>query len=132
MNNTLDTENRMSISVMKCCTNGTGVTIQAIGRTNNKLKIFEPNTFPTTMLTWFFLTNDNVVTSSGKDVPNATPNKDKKVVETPKKLAVFRRDDISNFELPTKHNNDDKNRTTAVFNDFVGCSVFWTLFFLRM
>ena len=63
-----------------------------------------------------------VVTSSGKDVPNATANKDKNVVEIPKKLAVFRRENMSNFELPIKNNNDVKNKPMAVIIEWAGLS----------
>ena len=55
-----------------------------IGNTNIKLNIFEPNTFPITISQCPFLINIIVDTSSGNEVPNATANKDKKVVDKPK------------------------------------------------
>ena len=66
-----------------------GLNSQEIGRTNIKLNKLEPKTLPITISECPFRTKITVETSSGNDVPKATANRDRKVVDNPNINEVF-------------------------------------------
>ena len=64
-----------------------------------------------------------VEANSGKDVPNATANSDKKTVEKPKIAAVFNKEEISNLAENISPTKDIINKKSGAISDwlFVCC-----------
>ena len=98
----------------------TGRTNHAIGNTKHKLNKFDPKTLPMTIPKCPFLTKRIVVINSGKDVPNATKNIDKNILETPNIIAMETIELTKNLELKINRIKDNTNNPMAADREVDG------------